>query len=85
MPLLEGKMRVKCFRLGKEVSVKHGCLNCEYFSHISFMGMTPLIVCKYLPRSEEKPSMPRQAKEANAAERAGLKREGTLEAFLHPR
>jgi len=52
--LLKTSIRVKCPRLGKEVNPKKECLNCQYFHHVTYIGVFGvLIACSYGVKKHE--------------------------------
>lgn len=59
MALLPGKLVVKCPRLGHEVDARKDCLECNFYKHVTWLGLQPLIVCTYekKPEPEEKKGM----------------------------
>jgi len=47
MPLLSGKLLVKCPKTGNEVNVRVTCMECSHYRHTSWEGLHPLIACTY--------------------------------------
>ena len=53
MPLLPGKMLVKCPKTDSEVNVRNVCVKCGYLKFTSWEGLKPLVACSY----EKKPNI----------------------------
>lgn len=45
--VLSGKVLVSCPRSKEDVNVRKKCARCDYFKHITWNGLQPLIGCDY--------------------------------------